>query len=213
MSEKAKPAASIDWQEIHSRLERARVALEQGAAPPVDEVKKVLKARAKVLAREPEARTLDAERIEVVGFLLAYESYAIESSFVREVWPLKHLAPLPGTPPFVAGIVNVRGRIVSVINLKKFFDLPEKGLTDLNKVIILRDGRNEFGILADSVLSVGHILRQEMQQTLPTLTGVRAEYIKGVTSARLIMLDAVKLMSDPKINLCQTTEPQPRKII
>lgn len=196
----------IDWQEIHARLENARVALEQKVALTDDEKKHVLKARAKILAREPEADEQKRERIEVVGFLLAYESYAIESSFVREVYPLKHLAPLPGTPPFVVGIINVRGQIVSVINLKKFFDLPEKGLTDLNKVIILQDGKTEFGILADALLSVGHVPLDELQPSLPTLTGVRAEYLKGVTASRLAVLDAAKLLADPKINACQTTE-------
>ena len=196
----------IDWQEIHIRLENARAAFEQKTAHTDNEKKQVLKARAKILAREPEADEKKQDRIEVVGFLLAYESYAIESSFVREVYPLKHLAPLPGTPPFVVGIINVRGQIVSVINLKKFFDLPEKGLTDLNKVIILRDGKTEFGILADALLSVGHVSLDELQPSLPTLTGVRAEYLKGVTAGRLAVLDAAKLLADPKINACQTTE-------
>ena len=95
---------------------------------------------------------------------------------------------------------------MSVIQPEKFFDLPEKGLTDLNKVIILRDGKTEFGILADAMQSVGHVFKDELQPSLPTLTGVRAEYLKGVTAGRLVVLDAAKLMSDPKINICQTTE-------
>jgi purine-binding chemotaxis protein CheW len=198
--------ARIDWQEIHRRLESARVALERKTAPTGDEKKKVLKARAKILAIEPETDKWDADRIEVVEFLLAYENYAVESSFVREVYPLKYLAPLPGTPPFVAGIINVRGQIVSVIDLKKFFGLPDKGLTDLNKVIILRDGKTEFGILADDMLNVGHVQPGELQSSLPTLTGVRADYLKGVTAGRLVVLDAAKLLSDPKINICQTIE-------
>jgi len=199
-------AARIDWQEIHRRLESARVTLDQKRTISGDEKKKVLRARAKILAREPEADNAGREQIEIVGFVLAYENYALESSFVREVYPLKHLAPLPGTPPFVAGIINVRGQIVSVIDLKKFFDLPEKGLTDHNKVIILRDGKTEFGILADALLNVGNLLLDDLQPSLPTLTGVRAQYLKGVTAARLVVLDAAKLLADPRINICQTTE-------
>ena len=206
MSKETKPAMRIDWQEIHRRLENAKATLDRKTAISDDEKKKVLKARARILAQEPGEDNAGREQIEIVAFLLAYESYALESSFVREVYPLKHLAPLPGTPPFVAGIINVRGQIVSVIDLKKFFDLPEKGLTDHNKVIILRDGKTEFGILADALLSVGNVLLDDLQASLPTLTGVRADYLKGVTAARLVVLDAAKLLADPKINLCQTTE-------
>ena len=211
MSEKAKTPVGekgtrVDWQEIHRRLEASRVLMEQKAASAGDEKIKVLKARAKILAREPEADKGERKQIEVVEFLLAYENYAFESSFVREVYPLKYLATLPGTPPFVSGIINVRGQIVSVINLKKFFDLPEKGLPDLNKVIILQHGRTEFGVLADAVLNVGHVFLDELQPSLPTLTGIRLQYLKGVTPGRLVVLDAAKLMSDPTINVCQTKE-------
>lgn len=207
MNDKTKTAAGIDWREIHNRLEGAKAALEQKAAPSADEVKKVLKARAKVLAAEPGKQTRAGEEIEVVGFLLAYENYALESSFVREVWPLKQLSPLPGTPPFVAGIINVRGRIVSVINLKKFFDLPEKGLTDFNKVIIIRNDRLEFGLLTDAVTHVSRVSLAEIQPSLPTLAGIRREYLKGVTGGRLVVLDAAKILADPRVIVRDESSP------
>lgn len=166
--------------------------------PTLQEKKKILKARAKALAREAEDGEEGKESIEVVEFLLAYEKYAIESSFVREVYPLKELTPLPCTPPFVLGIINVRGRILSVIDVKKFFDLPEKGLTDLNKIIIVHTDEIEFGILADSILGVRWIPLAEIQPSLPTLTGIRAEYLKGVTKERLVVLDAEKILYDKR---------------
>ena len=82
--------------------------------------KEILKARARALARESGAGTV-VQTIEVIEFLLAYERYAMELDHVREVFPLKEITPLPGTPPFVLGIINVRGQIVSVVDLKKFF--------------------------------------------------------------------------------------------
>ncbi len=158
----------------------------------------ILKARAKVLAQAPE-QAAELECIEVVTFLLAYETYAIETTWVREVYPLKDLTPLPCTPPFVAGIVNVRGQVLSVIDIKKFFDLPEKGLTDLNKVVILSDGVMEFGILADAVLEVQNVPRQKIQPPLPTLTGIREQYLLGITAERLIVLDAYSLLTGGSI--------------
>jgi len=155
----------------------------------------ILKARAVALAREPEEQA-EEERIELVEFLLAAERYGIESSYVREVYPLRQFTPLPCTPPFVLGIVNVRGQIVSVIDIKRVFDLPERGLTELNKVIIIRDDLMEFGILADSILGVRPVSLKDIQPSLPTLTGIRQEYLRGVTSGRIVILDARKLLSE-----------------
>jgi purine-binding chemotaxis protein CheW len=201
-----KRAAGIDWGEIHRRVETARAALARGAAPTPEAKKRILKARAKALAREPASKEATGEYIEVIEFLLAHERYGLESRFVREVYPLKELTPLPGTPPFVLGLVNVRGQILSVIDLKKFFDLPEKGLTDLNKLIILDSGDMAFGVLADAVLGVRPIPTRELQPSLPTLTGIREEFLKGVTRERVVILDAERLLSSKDIIVHEEVE-------
>jgi len=162
------------------------------------ELSRILKERARALAREPKREEVE-ERIEVVEFLLAYERYAIESRYVREVYPVKEIAPVPCTPPFVLGIINVRGQILSVIDIKKFFDLPERGLTDLNKVVIVRAGEIELGILADVILGVRSISVQEIQTSLPTLTDIRSDYLRGVTKERLVVLAAEKILLDKRI--------------
>lgn len=172
----------------------------------LEEKKRILKARARALAREPERREAAGEYLEVVTFMLAYEEYGIESSYVREVHPLRELTPLPCTPPFVLGIINVRGQILSVIDIKKFFDLPEKGLTDLNKVIIVHSDAMELGVLADAILGVRSIPLAEIQPPLSTLTGIRAEYLKGVTKGGLILLDAAEMLADRRIVVHEEVE-------
>ena len=190
---------AIDWREVERRLEAARAAVERVWAPDPEETKRILKARAEVLARPPGQAEAAGERIEIVEFVLAYENYAVETRYVREVHPLENLTPLPCTPAFVLGIVNLRGEILSVIDLKKFFELPEKGLTDLNKVIVLEAENMLFGILADAVLGVRRVSVAEIQPSLPTLTGVREAYLKGVTAVRTVILDADKLLADERI--------------
>jgi purine-binding chemotaxis protein CheW len=170
----------------------------QAGLPPPQPWQSILKARAQALAQEPE-QVAATECLEVVTFLLAYETYGIETAYVREVYPLKDLTPLPCTPPFVAGIVNVRGQVISVIDIKKFFDLPEKGLTDLNKVIILSDGVMRFGILADAIVDVRNIPLEKIQSGLPTLTGIREQYLRGITAERLIVLDGYSLLTNRSI--------------
>jgi purine-binding chemotaxis protein CheW len=172
----------------------------------LSETKRILKARAEALAREPARARAAAEHIEVVEFVLAYERYAVETRYVREVSPLENLTPLPCTPAFVLGIVNLRGEILSVIDLKKFFELPEKGLTDLNKVIVLEAESMRFGILADAVSGVRRVRVDEIQPSLPTLTGVREAYLKGVTAERMVILDADKLLADERIMVLEQVD-------
>ncbi|MDP2371399.1 chemotaxis protein CheW [Rhodoferax sp.] len=189
---------AIDWSEIHRRLEAADAAARHAWMPDQEEIGHILKARAQALAREPSGGH-EAESIEVVEFVLAHETYAVESRYVREVAPLENLTPLPCTPAFVLGIVNLRGEILSVIDIKKFFDLPEKGLTDLNKIIVLQSGDMVFGILADAISGMRRIAVADIQPSLPTLTGIREDYLKGVTPGRLVILDAEKLLTDEGI--------------
>ena len=188
--------APVDWHEIKRRMEKAHGAIEHAWTPSSAETRRVLMARAQALGRAPAAAETAGEHIDVVEFVLAHERYAVESRHVREVAPLENLTPLPCTPTFVLGIVNLRGEILSVIDIKKFFELPEQGLTDLNKIIVLQSGDMVFGILADAIGGVRRIPVAGIQPSLPTLTGIREEYLKGVTAERLVILDAERLLTD-----------------
>jgi purine-binding chemotaxis protein CheW len=189
----------VDWSEVHRRLHDTRAGIELALTPAPEKKKSILKARARELAQETVEKSADEATIEVIEMLLAQEAYGIESSYVREVYPLKELTSLPGTPPFVLGIVNVRGQIISVVDLRRFFGLPEMDITEKSKIIIMRHAEMEFSILADEIRGVCSIATEEIRPPLPTLTGVRAEYLRGVTKERLVVLDAEKILSDRKM--------------
>lgn len=164
-----------------------------------EEQLRILRERAVALGQVLEGTEAETEHIEIAEFILASEKYGIETSYIEEVHPLKDYTPIPCTPDYVFGIINLRGKIISVINLKKFFDLPEKGLTDLNKVIIIHNDSMEFGILSDAILGVRQIKSSELQASLPTLTDIRSDYLKGITEERLIVLDVRKLLTNEKL--------------
>jgi purine-binding chemotaxis protein CheW len=165
----------------------------------------ILRARARALARPP-APPRTAAMIEVLQFRLAQEQYAVETEWVREVVPLRELAPLPGTPAFVRGIVNARGRILPVFDLKKFFDLPEQGLTDLHQIVLVQGGDIELGLLVDLVIGVTTLETDRLQPALPTLTGIRADYLKGVAAGPLVVLDLARVCADPRIIINDGTD-------
>lgn len=188
----------IDWNAVRGRLARAQSKIEQAFAPPPDETRRILKGRAAALAATP-AVNATGDALELVDFALAQEMWGVESAYVREIGPLVDLTPLPCTPPFVLGIMNLRGEIVSVLDIRQFFDLPARGLTDLNRVIVLRSGEMTFGILADTILGVSHTPLADIQPAPPALAGIRERYLKGVTRDRKVVLDAVKLLHDERI--------------
>lgn len=205
MNGEKKPRAAIDWTAVRQRLDAARAAAERAWAPDAQATARILKARARALAQEP-VQAQDADALEIVEFMLAHERYGVETAFVREIHPLTDLTPVPCTPAFVLGIVYLRGEIVSVLDVRKFFELPEKGLTDLNRIVLLQSETMCFGVLADAILGVRRIALAAIQPSLPTLTGIREQYLKGVTSERTIVLDAQRLLADETIVVREQVE-------
>ena len=171
---------------------------ERRAANRVEMQAAILKKRAQALASPP-PRESTAEQIEIVEFVLANERYALETQHVREVYFLRDLTPLPCTPVFVLGIINVRGHIVAIIDLKRFFDLAHGGLSDGSKVILIGDAGGQLGIAVDAVVGVRHMDLAALQPPLPTHTGIRADYLRGVTGERVAVLDAAAIWADPRI--------------
>lgn len=163
-----------------------------------ENITQILRARARVLARPHDAAAAP-DGLELLEFRLANERYAVRTRFVVEVQPLRELTPLPGTPPFVRGIVNLRGRVLAVYDLKKFFGLPEQGLTDLHRIVVVGGERFEIGLLADVVTGVRHIPPESLSPPLPTLSDIAAEYLEGISEERLVVLDLDRILGDPRI--------------
>jgi len=170
-----------------------------------EEKKDILIKRAEMLAREISAES-EGERTQIVEFMLAGEKYGIEAIYVREIFPLKDLTPIPCTPSFITGVINVRQEIVSVIDIKKFFNLPECGITELNKVIILKTDDMEVGILADSITGVSGVDINSLQTSLPGLTDIGTEYLKGIAEGPFIILDGGRILSDKKLIVSEEVE-------
>jgi len=163
------------------------------------DTRNILKRRAAALAAETGDDDDKGSMYEVVEFLLAFELYGIKSSFVQEVYPLKDFAPLPGTPPFLVGITNIRGRIVSVVDIKKLFNLPDKGITDLNRVIIIEHEGNELGILADRIMGIRNMKDRDFAANKMLSAESLSSFIHGVTDDRLILLDVEKIFADKRL--------------
>jgi purine-binding chemotaxis protein CheW len=181
--------------------ETQQQSLDQSLKKTAAEKKITLKARAKELAKEPLPENVMQKYLKVVEYSLGKEKYGIEASCIREVCALGDLTPLPSTPPFILGIINVRGQILAVVDMKKIFNLPAQKLTDLTKILIIDIHPATFGVLVDEVLGMRFIAPSELQPTRTLATEVHTDYVKEVTSDRLIILDLVKMVADKKITV------------
>lgn len=202
----ARGEAALDWAGVRKRLEDAAAGLDENRERSPEENRRILKSRALALAQETGDGREAGERVEIVEFLLAAEHYATESRHVREVFSLRDLTPLPCTPPHILGITNLRGQIIAIIDLKRFFEIPAKGLAEFNKVLLIQTDQMEVGLLADAVLGVRVLAREEVHPPPTTFTGVHAEFVQGVTRDRLVVLDAAKMLADNRIMVHEEVE-------
>lgn len=168
-------------------------------SPSPATVSRILKERAKAIAQPLDRSIENPAVLAFLQFHLAHEHYAIEQRYVREIYPLRDLTPIPGTPGFIRGLLNVRSRILPMIDIQRFFEMPEVGITDLHMAVIVQVDDIELGIVADNVSRVRDINLDACQRTLPTFTGLRAQYTRGITSDHVAILDIVAILNDPRI--------------
>lgn len=138
------------------------------------------------------------QTMQCVTFTLDEETYGINVMQVQEVLREIEVAPVPGAPHYVMGIINLRGNVVSVIDARVRFGLPPKESTDLTRIIVIEVQNNIIGILVDSVAEVIDIKRSEIETAPNVGTDETSKYIDGVVSRddRLyILVDLNKLLS------------------
>lgn len=177
---------------------------------PMTAKQQIFRNRARTLAAEATADHGAIEGIDVVEIRLAHERYALESAYVREVFPLREWTPLPATPEYVLGVINVRGQILSVMDLRVFFELPREAVTKATKVVVLRSDDMELGIVADAVIEARSIALTAIRPPLPTITGIREAYLRGVAEDDLVILDAARLLADKSIIVNEQVEGELR---
>jgi len=185
--------AAIDWEAARSGLERARLA--NDAMPTPEQTKAILDARARRLAARPPAQTA-GDVLSLATFALGDERYAIEMRFVREVTKLVEYAPVPGVPRYILGVTNLRGELLLVIDPRRLLGLPERGLTDLGRLIVLGEERIELGLVADAALGMLDVPTREVLAAPDGLGG--RGYLRGVTKDAWIVMDGRGLLADDR---------------
>lgn len=134
-----------------------------------------------------------------VTFRLDNEKYGIKVMQVQEVLRLTEIAPVPGAPDYVLGIINLRGNVVTVIDSRRRFGLTEKEPDDATRIVIIESDNQVVGIMVDSVAEVVDLTAAEMETAPNVGNDESSKYIQGVSSRGdelLILVDVNKLLSD-----------------
>lgn len=134
-----------------------------------------------------------------VTFKLENETFGINVMQVQEVLRVSDIAPVPGAPDYVLGIINLRGNVVTVIDTRKRFGLMPKEIDDLSRIVIIEAEEQVVGILVDSVAEVTEIRNSEIETAPNVGNEESSKYILGVTSREgelLILVDLNKFLSE-----------------
>jgi purine-binding chemotaxis protein CheW len=143
------------------------------------------------------------EVLQWVTFQLEEETYGINVMQVREVLRYSEIAPVPGAPDYVLGIINLRGNVVTVIDTRSRFGLMQGEVTDNTRIIVIESERQVIGILVDSVAEVVYLRTSEIDTTPSVGTDESAKFIQGVSNRDgklLILVDLDKLLTDEEWN-------------
>jgi purine-binding chemotaxis protein CheW len=149
------------------------------------------------MAGEP--ATDDRGQMQCVTFELEDETYGINVMQVQEVLRETEVAPVPGAPHYVIGIINLRGNVVSVIDARIRFGLSTIERTDMTRIIVIEAQQQIIGILVDSVAEVVDVKMSEIETAPNVGNGDSSRYIDGVVSRDdklLILVDLDKLLSE-----------------
>ncbi|WP_039035659.1 chemotaxis protein CheW [Shewanella sp. ECSMB14102] len=137
--------------------------------------------------------------LQWVTFRLDNETYGINVMQVQEVLRYTEIAPVPGAPYYVLGIINLRGNVVTVIDTRSRFGLPSSEVDDSTRIVIIEAEKQVIGILVDSVAEVVYLRRSEIDNAPNVGTEESAKFIQGVSNRGdelLILVDLDKLLSD-----------------
>lgn len=191
-------AEKFDWSAIKQRFTHLMDAAAQSEEVTEEQADAIMAERAQMLARLPVEAPDSDEILEIMVIQLAKERFAIETRFIHEVYRVSDITPVPGGPNFLVGVTNMRGEVLSVLDLRTFFGIPAVA-RQRPQIIVLSTDRPEFGMLVDEVHEVTTLRIDEVAETPGTVQGVSREYLRGVTEDAMLVLDGDVLLADERL--------------
>lgn len=169
----------------------------------------ILSQRASQLAREP-VQEAQAAQVQLVVVRMGRSLYGFDVATISDIRPVSQITRVPRLPAWVAGVVNIRGRILSVVDLNRYLGLPEddknsKASSERLHQIVVETPKMEIALLVNEVLEVRSFSATDIQEASGTIRGIHPEYVHGIITnvhgyeGVLLILDLVAILADKKI--------------
>ncbi len=148
------------------------------------------------------------QEVQAVGFYLGEDEYAIYINKVREIVQMQEIRKIPKSPLFVEGVINIRGKIIPILDLRKRFDLKFNEASKSScKILIVELEKNQVGLIVDNVSEVMRFYQDEIEKA-PAMfsSNISSQYIQGVAKINdklIILLDVEKLLSFEEMSVLE----------
>lgn len=142
-------------------------------------------------------RSEETSSQQLVGFRLGNEEYGIEITTIQEIILMGDVTRVPQVPHFIKGLINLRGSVIPIIDLRKRFGLPATERTDESRVVVVNLSEKTMGLIVDAVTQVIRVNKDQVEPTPPTVSAAGKEHIAGLAkfdNRMLILLDIERLL-------------------
>jgi purine-binding chemotaxis protein CheW len=148
--------------------------------------------------QEQEKDASKKDMLQLVSFKLRDEEFGVDILQVQEIIRMQEITNVPNAPQFVEGVINLRGRVIPVVDLRKRFSLEAKEHSKATRIVVVKIGQITVGLIVDEVSEVLRIPEDTVEPPPPIVAGIESDYIKGVGKLEdrlLILLDLNKILS------------------
>jgi purine-binding chemotaxis protein CheW len=141
------------------------------------------------------------QELQLVAFRLGNETYAVDIQQVQEIIRMQQITRVPGAPFFVEGVINLRGRIIPVIDLRKRLGLPRGEETDEVRIVVVEVPPHKVGMIVDAVEEVLRLSEENIETPSSLVASVDEQYLKGVGKSEdrlVVLLDLEEILKKEK---------------
>ena len=139
-----------------------------------------------------------SETMQVVSFKLGSEEYGVDIAQVQEINRMVAVTHVPRAPQFMEGVINLRGQLIPIIDLRARFGMPRAEHTKNTRIVVTEIGAKRVGMVVDSVSEVLRLPADQIEDAPEMISGVDTEYIRGVGKIEdrlIILLDLARIIS------------------
>lgn len=149
------------------------------------------------------------EKVKVVVFRLKDEEYGVEVDQVKSIERMESITRVPNTPSFVKGVINLRGVVIPVINLRSRFQMEEEDYTDSTRIVIVHVNEMEVGLIVDAALDVLDVPLDAIEPPPEVVGGIEAAYLRGMAKLEdrlLVLLNLDRVLSPEELKQVEQME-------